>query len=635
MYFLVTRMVLFLISISLSAPMFGQISPIADSLINLHDTDTARLRILSQWIQANAPNMRDQVLAVADKAIQLSEKTALPCCMATAYYDRGTTLFFQEKIVLAQEAFERCMTHANTCGETDVVIKANRGMVRCLFSKGEYPAALVYVQRMESLLPQATDKMSASICFALFCQIYSSMNRWDEVEQAARRCIQFAVTHDLKRPRTSAFYHLGKSFEMKGQLDSALHYIELARRGYEVINHAEELAGMTMHLARLYAKQGQPAKAEIQMEKAMQIVEEHRDTAGIAFVSMEKGNLLMQNQKLDAAERSLKRSEALFLKINMKPYTKDIYKALSDLYERQGKADLALIYHKKYTEIADVIIGENTRKQIAELEARYENSKKEQEISLLQRQNNIQRLQIGLLAALIALIGLGIFYAVQMVRLQRRKEQERQQISWAKAVVEATEEERRRIAADLHDGIGQQIAAVKMMSASLLTHLPPQQRILGEQLAAQLNVTAQEVRQISHEMMPRSLNDLGLPAALEDLFWLSFPQPPFQLQLDTNQYQLPAHPARDTALYRIAQEAVNNILKHADANQITLKLGVAEQNIYLRISDNGKGHKDIAASGLGIKNMTSRVNMNGGHLKLSTTPHSGTTLNITIPLLEQ
>jgi signal transduction histidine kinase len=611
----------------------AQYNSAGDSLLHLSVPDTTKLRLLSTWIRANAPNLRESILSIAVATLNIAQKTEQPNAIAIAYDNLGTVYYFQEKKEEAQNAFQNELKVAEKSGNVLLQIRAKRGMLNIAIDNGDLVQVVNLLQQIEQLMPLAKDNnIVISSYYNLLCNTNSTLNRWNEVERVARLAIQFNQKYLVVPSLYSAQYHLGKALEKRNMLDSAIFFMTLAREGFRTLNNQEELAGMTMQIAQILQKQGKLALGIVEMNKAMEIVETNRDSAGIAFVSMEYGKMLLDQALFYDSKGYLLRSLALFKQLNMRPEQKDVFESLSQYYQKTGDYQKALEFFQQFIALKEEIEGGETQKKIAELEALYENTKKEQKISLLNRENNNQRLQIGLLAALTALILLGTLVGFMFYRNRQRKHLLDQQQQWAKNVVDSTENERRRIAFDLHDGIAQQIAAIKMMAGGLLRYIPDTQRPQLETLIQQLNQTGQEVRQLSHQMMPRSLGELGLSAALEDLFWLSFSQTTIHLDTDTQAFAAAPNNERDTALYRIAQETVNNIIKHAEPSAVSMSLRSDQNAVYLNITDNGKGFASNMVHSLGMQSMGARAKLCGGRLNITGTEGAGVAIQVIVPL---
>ncbi len=200
------------------------------------------------------------------------------------------------------------------------------------------------------------------------------------------------------------------------------------------------------------------------------------------------------------------------------------------------------------------------------------------------------------------------------------------------------QQEQRRLAHDMHDDLGQLLAAMKIDLAMLQQQLPQDNLVLDQQLRSLhelVDAMVVSVRRIIADLPPKIFDELSLFKALECL--IENFQKRYQIQCTLN---LPAdEPLIErkiaTSLYRIVQEALNNVLKHAQANSIDVQLVIQEALLVLRISDNGKGmdRDDVNKAGsFGLIGMRDRVAMLGGEMNLDSSPFTGTIILISIPL---
>jgi PAS domain S-box-containing protein len=207
-------------------------------------------------------------------------------------------------------------------------------------------------------------------------------------------------------------------------------------------------------------------------------------------------------------------------------------------------------------------------------------------------------------------------------------------------LIASQEAERARIAAELHDSLGQNLLHIKNRAQLALAkenapgNLREQMEGIND-LAAQ---TIAEVRQISRDLHPHQLDHLGLTRALEAIIDSSAQASGFKFEhkLDLVDDVFPKDAAMN--LYRIAQESLNNILKHSRAKNVRITLERDVHEVQLRIEDDGCGFKagefENGGKGLGLKNIAARVRMLGGKLKINSQPGRGARVEVTIPILE-
>ncbi len=258
-----------------------------------------------------------------------------------------------------------------------------------------------------------------------------------------------------------------------------------------------------------------------------------------------------------------------------------------------------------------------------------------------QQSYNIQStmLWIGALAILVTLVVAGSGWALNISELRVADAKLK---ALAQRVVDSQEQERARLSRDLHDGISQWLVSIKLQIEAGLIRLggdaaqQEQARAGFEHTAAQLGDVLGEVRRISHDLRPAILDDLGLAAALDHLAH-EFSQTSAAPARFTAQGSADGLPdVANTVLFRIAQEALTNIERHAEAGHIDITLARNERNVMLTVADDGGGFDadDIAdhpQRGIGLRNMMERMDAIGGKLHI-TSSSAGTVVQATVPI---
>ncbi|GAA4007192.1 hypothetical protein GCM10022631_18690 [Deinococcus rubellus] len=200
-------------------------------------------------------------------------------------------------------------------------------------------------------------------------------------------------------------------------------------------------------------------------------------------------------------------------------------------------------------------------------------------------------------------------------------------------LIRAGEEERRRLRRDLHDGLGPSLAGLglKLEAARLLLTRSPERA--AEQLSAlreEVQESVSEVRRLVHDLRPPKLDDLGLVGALEELL-VGVRQTGLDASLELKPLP-PLGAALEVAVYRIAQEALTNVMKHARASQVSLSLSAADGLLTLECRDDGVGLPDVREPGVGSRSMRERAGALSGTLELAAAPAGGTLVRARLPL---
>ena len=224
---------------------------------------------------------------------------------------------------------------------------------------------------------------------------------------------------------------------------------------------------------------------------------------------------------------------------------------------------------------------------------------------------------VGMLVLAIGLVVFIVFHQRRVIRYQmqlQRMEDEQQKIL-LNASIRWQEEERQRIAADLHDDAGPLLATARLYLNENLVHQDINTQLQSIYNAKQIiDDTIQLIRNISHSLMPPTLKNFGLESAINDLFQKISGSGSMNASSRFHDYRHRLRPEQELLIFRVVQELVNNILKHSNASFIHLTQNYADNKFYLRLHHDGRGitqadfeRMNKSSLGLGLKNIQSRV----------------------------
>lgn len=317
---------------------------------------------------------------------------------------------------------------------------------------------------------------------------------------------------------------------------------------------------------------------------------------------------------------------------------RDVYEQFSVTYALIRNFDSAYAYQQKFSSLKDSILNENSERDILQKEAdlKVEREKRIQEAELSRQRIWRNVIIAGLVFAILVTI---MLYNRRRIRQKMFYQQQlnRQQNEMMNAVIATQDKERKRIAEDLHDSLGSILSAAKLKLSSLeeavssngnkqTTDLDDTMRLLDE--------AVNEMRNISHNLLPASLLRLGLAAGLQNLFDKITAKSGLQITFTTYGFKERLDEATEVSIYRIILEAINNVIKHAKANNVTVQLMQHEDYTNILIEDDGIGFDKesiLQGRGIGLNNIYSRVDHMKGKVDLDTKPKAGTVINIDIP----
>ncbi|MEO1449354.1 MAG: sensor histidine kinase [Bacteroidota bacterium] len=397
----------------------------------------------------------------------------------------------------------------------------------------------------------------------------------------------------------SNYNNLGYVFQLRWEFDSAY---DAYARSYEVnksIRRSSSTARALANMARIRIRQDRFSEAGILLDTAYTYVQESDETGTY----------------------------------------EQIFRTMYELAEGENRPAAALKWYKQSEVIRDTLLNRERIQALSELQTRYETEKKdrqiaEQKTALVEADQARQELILGGVIGLMGLLilgGLGVYrYRLQQ---QKRLNEERlhQQQLRIRSTLSAQEEERGRLARDLHDSVGQVLAATRLQFGAFEKEVD---RSAYSQALQVLDDACQEVRAISHTMMPRTLETLGLPAATRELAEKLILPTGMQVEVDVLGTERALDADKAVGAYRILQELVQNVLKHAEAKSIHIQLLYRAQHLMLMVEDDGKGlPADISKAGMGLSNIQLRADSLQAEFTLENSPAgTGTLATLHIPL---
>ena len=245
-----------------------------------------------------------------------------------------------------------------------------------------------------------------------------------------------------------------------------------------------------------------------------------------------------------------------------------------------------------------------------------------------------QTLFVIFLITLAAIVIVGTLIAA--VRFSEQRFADTRLKALTNRILEVQEQERKRVSTELHDSISQLLVSVRY-GLELIHSEANQNPDLQAQAAKCLNIidgTITEVRRISRDLRPSVLDDMGLAAALGSLGKEFQAQSGITVNVEAERCHARLSEGAKTSLYRVVQECMTNVARHAEAGEVNISLSVGARTLKLRVEDDGIGlpHPLPKSSGLGFRNMRERIETYGGKLSMSRGKFGGTQIDVEMPL---
>ncbi|MEO9533425.1 MAG: sensor histidine kinase [Crocinitomicaceae bacterium] len=638
------------------AVLFAQVNPIIDSLENLIETnphDTVKVLTKSELCWEYRIIDQKKALQNGQEAVFLARsidyKTGLGKSLndlSIIYIDKGSLdtagLLLEEAKIIRLELNDSAGVAAihNKLGIIyEHLVRLEEAMVNHL-------AALEYYESIDN-------KANMGFCLNNIGNVHFKMKNYLKAEEVHQQALDLRTSINDYYGIAGSHSNLANLKTFTGDTVKAIYHYDQAIKVYRENEFENDLAVTLNNLGSLYL--GIDLKlAEKYVKEAFEIRLRLNDARGISSSSILMGDIYMEQGNFSAALKSLHTGLSLSVKSGFENKEKGAYEKLAKLHSKLNNADSTYYYYSKFYEIEKNQYESNLSDQVNELQTVYETEKKDKANEILARINaeeTAKRKTADLkvssrnnIIIIISSITILILLA-SLLLFQRRKKIAAQEKNIAlqierdkglKAVFNAQEEERSRISKDLHDGIGQQLSGIKLAWSSLSHEIKNEKAELGQKLGdltSILDKSANEVRELSHQMMPRSLADFGLSVSLKGMLEDSFKFSEVKLTYeDLNLNERRFSDEIELAAFRVSQEIINNSIKHAQASEITFQIYMQGDTLFVLIEDNGLGFDlNLAKNGLGLTNMKSRLQSINGKLNIQSSD-KGTAVSFQIPV---
>jgi signal transduction histidine kinase len=553
----------------------------------------------------------DSTIVYGEKAIAIAEKLgdlqAAHTCYTHVGIAYGLSNNYDTAIVLLAKARQCAVAMRSSLAEEN----ADWLTAFIYASQGKYVTAIdMYLQ----LLPRYERRNDRQIHIAALCNI-AELNRklgnigvaLKYLDMAAEQCGKLTVDNGHYVWRTSHVYNeYTMVYLLKDNIAAALKYATKAdsvNPGGFVINKC----ATKVLLAKIYLRLADCERALRYSDEAMAAANilKH-DNMYIDVWKVRSDIYLAQRLYPEAEAEALKAWNADSTNINESRAVAANLTLANICMHNMAKA---AHYFVRYSELNRMYSEKSFHAAVSDLSVKYEAAK--QKIQLLsmswQRLLHISFSVVGiLLTATVALI----------FRMKARKERMEKQLIAVHAILDGENKERKRIARDLHDGLGGMISSAKMELAAM-DHT--------QNLRNQLDKCLEEIHWVVAGMMPASLTRFGMKAAIED-YCRRFPNVHFHFfgiekRIDEN---------TEITIYCCAYELVNNAVNHSGAETVNVQFVQENDRVSLMVQDNGRGFdtKKITPKGIGMKNITNRVVAFNGIIDILSSPNNGTEVNI-------
>ncbi len=525
------------------------------------------------------------------------------------------------------------------------IVKASFNVANSYTFLSKNDSTLYYYFQVLPYLEKQKDNRMLSIAYNNLQDIYRRLHQYQKGITYGKAGVAMSRANKDSLKLEYGLTNLGTNYASLHFMDTALACYKEAFEISKKIGDQYGESAAWLNIADIDYQQGRYEAAKKGYTKALKIARELalNETATIALKGLAMYFLQMKNYAV--ARQYADSSLALAAQNENREQRVKIYKILSNI--AYGNQDLisAKEFDSKADQLNDSINNDNLSEITTRYEKEYETSKKESQIKLQQAQlkqkSILNYFLIAGAAALLIISLLTYRNHRHKQKLQQAKIDEletEKQLTATEAVLKGEEQERTRLAKDLHDGLGGMLSGIKFSLSNMKENLimTPDNAQAFERSIDMLDSSIQEMRRVAHNMMPEMLVRYGLKIALEE-FCNEINR---SGAIHTNYQFIGTHTTSidqtvAVTVYRIVQELVNNAIKHAYAQNVLVQLHASEQEklLTITIEDDGKGFdKNLltVSKGMGWNNIQNRVDFLKGKIDVNSEPGKGTSVLIEI-----
>ncbi len=476
--------------------------------------------------------------------------------------------------------------------------------------------------------------------------IFIELKDYNRANSYAMKSYEMASANADTAAMGSCLINLGIAELHLNQNDLALKHFNKTIKIGKLVNDVTLIGDARINKGVVYTNQKDFINARKEYKQVQLIAEKYNLPDYSLYALFSLAVLDQQELKFKQASELTKQAISIGEKLGAAEELREMYDTLSVILEKAGDLKGALLYRKKYEVLNDSTMSDRVKTNINRLQIQYKAAKKDKQIaiqnlrlaknkSIIQRKNILLFLFSLSILILVLLILLEFRYYRQKQKLQKQailNYQKEQEVVRLKAIMKGKDEERRRISKEIHDDIGSALTTIMYLCNNLNGN-----KVDNKQSIHKISSTAGGIVDKMNEIIWSMNNDYD---TLEDLVTyirynsvdlLEGNGIKYEFQIPDNIPDIKIEGEKRRNLYLVSKEALHNIIKHANASLVSLRIEIND-NLFIRISDNGKGidPSNLKKFGNGLKNMKQRMEDIGGTFEVHC--ENGTSVHVCLPI---
>lgn len=533
-----------------------------------------------------------------------------------------------------------------------------------LRAESQYDSALVLFQNLALMGQKEQDAKKQAIAAIGLGGLYIDIDKADLAIESYREAMYYADLADTVSLVNRGYYGIGVGYHLKWYLgksevnyDSAVYYYTQAESMFMAQGEEVQASDLAYNISLLHYDKKNYVESLKKVNEALKVQVDLNNLRSIGRSLRHIGYVYYQINNYDSADYYLRRALKITDENNFLDDGLLVLQQLAELYEARNDYRTSNDFLKEYYKKSSSIYSQEYDQRILELRTQYETASAE--LDAEQAKSRSLRLEKNRNITIIVAASLLILFSIWLYVIDQKRKNikaiaakndqlnkqridellQQQEIASLQGVLEGQEQERKRVAIDLHDRLGGILSMVKLHFSAVEEKLPEDNPEKKKFLTASelLDLAAGEVRSISHNLLSGVLAKFGLLPALKDLTDRINESGEIKLNLIYYNIENALNGEQELQIYRIVQELISNILKHSEAHDATIQLirNDDEKKVNLIVEDDGKGFNPNAPSlsgGIGLSNLKARVGKLNGSFHIDSGKGVGTSISIDIPI---
>ncbi len=607
--------------------------------------NTNQVDSLNQLAWELRSSNRDSAFLLAERALALATKLDYDYGKSKAYSYMG---LIQAKHGLYKEAkknyYQSLAIRWRLEDSVSVArIWSNLGALEQ--EQGTIDSAFFYLNLAAGVFERHGVDSSLASVYDNTANAYMQLGRWELASEYFKKGLYSRQELNQQLGIANSHYNLATLYYELYDSIKIVQHASIARKGYHELGEWKGEANILNLLAAVYWETPDFLQAEKYFQEAIAVCEEHGDQSlGLIDSYRNLGGVYLEQEMTNLALNAFRKAQRLLQNKGSLNDHIDLMDYFSEAFVLQSRYDSALHYQRQMTLLQDSLYQKDKTKAVAEMEVRFEKERTENDLREERlRSQSLLQLFAGTLA--LALITLGFYFyrqrtnrviAEQKSRIHEQELEDllqTQELKMINAALEGQEVERRRIAKDLHDRLGSLLTTIKWRMDDWLEEKNDAADPNLQQTNKLLDEAYLEVRRVAHDMNSGVLAKFGLLPALKELRDTLTKNSSLEVEVVSYGMQRRLDSTYEILIYRMIQELVSNILKHAEARQVSIQVQRIEEQVQITVEDNGRGFdKDKVKTGMGLRNIEARVQGLNGSWEIDSGRGGGTSIFIDLPL---